>query len=203
MRLSVRQLVLGEKFNEIATMSAQDVASFQKDLAQHFIGDYNNVAFKRATTALGQRIHKLNTQFISPYAELVATYDEAGQGKRIREKIASKMDKSLDQVTESQLQEFYDLGIESKRTESIATQQRSEARAKQHMAELLSRSNRPSEEKLASMNAQHLQQSKQRLTTLNRDGKMSEQAVAEFNSQAEVDATQAVESFVKVQTGAF
>ncbi len=203
MRLTVQQLIIGDKFNQISSMSAQDVASFQKDLAKHFTGDFNNPAFKRATEALGERIHQLNNEFISPFAELVANYDKAGQGKRIREKIASKMDKPLDEVSDEQLQAFYDQGIENKRTESIANQQRAEQRDKAHMAELISRSNRPSEEKLASIKAQHLQQAKQRLTTLNRDGRMSEQAVAEFNSQAEVDATQAVESFVKVQTGAF
>jgi len=203
MRLSVKQLALGEKFNEVATMSARDIAEFQRDLATHFAGDYTNKAFKRATTAIGERIHKLNNEFISPYAELVATYDKAGQGERIRAKIASKMDKPLDEVTEEQLQSFYDLGIEAKRTEKVAIQQRTEQREKQHMSELIARSNQPAPERLASMKKQHLEQSKQRLTQINRDGRMSEQAVNEYHEQAEADATQAVDSFVKVQTGAF
>ena len=185
-------------------MSAKDVAEFQRDLTSHFAGDFNNPAFKRATTAIGERIHQLNTQFISPYREMIAGYEKyPGQSEKVKAKIAAKMDKPLDELSDEQLEAFYNRGVEAKRTESIATQQRSEARDKQHMAELISRSNRPSEEKLASMKAQHLQQSKQRLTTLNRDGRMSEQAVAEFNSQAEVDATQAVDNFVKIQTGAF
>ena len=204
MRLSVKQLILGDQFNKIATMSAKDVAEFQRDLAQHFQGDYGNVAFKRATTAIGERIHQLNTQFISPYREMIAGYEKyPGQAEKMKTKIAKQMDKELDEVSESELQSFYDLGVETERTEAKESQARAEARDKQHMAELISRSNRPSEEKLASIKAQHLHASKQRLMTLDRDGKMSEQAVNEFNEQAELDATQAVESFVKVQTGAF
>ena len=177
---------------------------FQKELATHFAGDYTNKAYKRASTAIGERIHKLNNEFISPYAELVATYDKAGQGERIRAKIASKMDKPLDEVTEEQLQSFYDLGIEAKRTEAkVAIQQRTEQREKQHMSELIARSNQPAPERLASMKKQHLEQSKQRLTQINRDGRMSEQAVNEYHEQAEADAQASVDSFVKVQTGAF
>ncbi len=203
MRLTVKQLILGDQFNQIASMSAKDVAEFQKDLAQHFQGNYNAEPYKRAVNAISERIHQLNNEFISPFAELVATYDKAGQGKRIREKIASKMDKPLDEVSDEQLEAFYNQSIEDKRTESIAIQQRAEQRDKQHMSELISRSNQPSEEKLASIKAQHLHASKQRLTTLNRDGKMSEQAVNEFNSNAETAANEAVDNFVKVQTGAY
>ena len=203
MRLSVKQLALGEKFNEVATMSAQDIAEFQKELATHFAGDYSNQAYRRATNAIGERVHQLNNEFISPYAELVGQYDQLGQGERIRTKIASKMEKPLDEVTEEQLQSFYDLGIEAQRTESIATKQRAEQRDKAHMAELIARSNQPAPERLEAMKKQHLEQSKQRLTQINRDGHMSEQAVNEYHAQAEADATQAVDNFVKVQTGAF
>jgi hypothetical protein len=203
MRLTVKQLILGDQFNQIASMSAKDVAEFQRDLAQHFQGDYGNVAFKRATTAIGERIHQLNTQFISPYAELVASYDKVGQGEKIRTKIAAKMDKLPGEVTEEQLQSFYDQGVEDKRSESIATQQRSEARDKAHMDSLIQRSNQPSPEKLDSIKKQHLAASKQRLNIIDRDGKMSEQSIAEYNSQAEADAQASVDNFVKVQTGAF
>ncbi len=203
MRLTVQQLIIGDKFNQISSMSAQDVASFQKDLAKHFTGDFNNPAFKRATEALGERIHQLNNEFISPFAELVANYDKAGQGKRIREKIASKMDKPLDEVSDEQLEAFYNQSIEDKRTESMATQQRAEQRDKAHMSELIARSNQPAPERLASMKKQHLEQSKQRLTQINRNGEMSEKAVAEYHAKAEVDAKASVDTFVKVQTGAF
>jgi hypothetical protein len=71
------------------------------------------------------------------------------------------------------------------------------------MAELISRSNQPSPEKLDSIKKQHLAASKQQLNIIDRDGRMSEQAVAEYHAQAELDATQAVDNFVKVQTGAF
>ncbi len=203
MRLSVQQLIIGDKFNQISSMSARDIAEFQRDLTSHFQGNFNAEPYKRAVNAISERVHQLNTQFISPYAEMVATYDKAGQGKRIREKIASKMDKPLDQVTDEELEAFYNQSVEAKRTESIANQQRAEQRDKAHMSELISRSNQPAPERLEAMKKQHLQQSKQRLTTLNRDGKMSEQAVNEFNSNAETAANEAVDNFVKVQTGAF
>ena len=204
MRLTVQQLILGDKFNQISSMSAKDVAEFQRDLATHFAGDYGNVAFKRATTAIGERIYQLNTQFISPFREMIAGYEKyPGQSEKVKAKIAKQMDKELDEVSDEQLQAFYDQGVEDKRIQAIAAQQRTEQRDAAHMAELISRSNKPSEEKLASIKAQHLHASKQRLTTLNRDGKMSEQAVNEFNSNAETAANEAVDSFVKVQTGAF
>jgi hypothetical protein len=204
MRLTVKQLILGDQFNQIASMSAKDVAEFQKDLAQHFQGDYGNVAFKRATTAIGERIHQLNTQFISPYREMIAGYEKyPGQSEKVKAKIAAKMDKSLDELSDEQLESFYNQSIEDKRSESIATQQRAEHRDAAHMAELISRSNQPSEEKLASIKAQHLHASKQRLMTLDRDGKMSEQAISEYHEQAEADAQASVDNFVKVQTGAF
>ncbi len=204
MRLTVQQLIIGDKFNQIATMSAQDVADFQKDLAQHFTGDFNNPAFKRATEALGERVHQLNTQFISPYREMISGYSKyQGQAEKVKAKIAAKMGKELGEVSDEQLQEFYDQGVETKRNQVKESQARAEARDAQHMAELIARSNQPAPERLASIKAQHLQQAKQRLTTLNRDGKMSEQAVNEFNSNAETAANEAVDSFVKVQTGAF
>ncbi|MCP3700189.1 MAG: hypothetical protein GY920_16815 [Aliivibrio sp.] len=203
MRLTVKQLILGDQFNKIATMSARDIAEFQRDLTSHFQGNFNAEPYKRAVNAVSERIHQLNNEFISPFAELVASYDKVGQGEKIRTKIAKQMDKPLDQVTDEQLESFYNQSLEDKRSESITNQQRSEARDKQHMAELIARSNQPAPERLEAMKKQHLHASKQRLTTLNRDGKMSEQAVNEFNEQAEADATQAVESFVKIQTGAF
>ncbi len=185
-------------------MSAKDVAEFQRDLAQHFQGDYGNVAFKRATTAIGERIHQLNTQFISPYREMIAGYEKyPGQAEKMKTKIAKQMDKELDEVSDEQLQAFYDQGIETERTEAKESQARAEARDKAHMDSLIQRSNRPSEEKLASMKAQHLHASKQRLMTLDRDGKMGEQAISEYNEQAEADAQASVDRFVKVQTGAF
>ena len=203
MRLTVKQLALGEKFNQVATMSAQDIAEFQKELATHFAGDYNNKAYKRATNAIGERVHQLNNEFISPYVEMVGQYDKLGQGERIRTKIAAKMDKPLDEVTEEQLQSFYDLGIEAQRTEAKEHQARTEQRDAAHMAELIARSNQPAPERLEAIKRQHLEQSKQRLTQINRDGRMSEQAVNEYHAKAEVDAQASVDSFVKVQTGAF
>ncbi len=204
MRLSVKQLILGDQFNKIATMSAKDVAEFQRDLAQHFQGDYGNVAFKRATTAIGERIHQLNTQFISPYREMISGYSKyQGQAEKVKAKIAAKMGKELDELSDEQLQAFYDQGIETERTEAKESQARAEARDKQHMSELIARSNQPSPEKLDSIKKQHLAASKQRLMTLDRDGRMSEQAVNEFNANAETAANEAVDNFVKVQTGAF
>ncbi|MCP4882026.1 MAG: hypothetical protein GY905_15955, partial [Gammaproteobacteria bacterium] len=183
--------------------SAQDIAEFQKELATHFAGNYGAEPYKRATNAIGERVHQLNNEFISPYAELVGQYDKLGQGKRIREKIASKMEKPLDEVTEEQLQSFYDLGIEAERTKTKEHQARTEQRDAAHMAELIARSNQPAPERLEAMKRQHLEQSKQRLTQINRDGRMSEQAVNEYHAQAEADAQASVDNFVKVQTGAF
>jgi len=203
MRLTVKQLILGDQFNQIATMSARDIAEFQRDLASHFQGNFNAEPYKRAVNAVSERIHQLNNEFISPYAEMVASYDKVGQGEKIRTKIAAKMDKLPGEVTEEQLQSFYDQGVEDKRSESIATQQRSEARDKAHMDSLIQRSNQPSPEKLDSIKKQHLAASKQRLNIIDRDGKMSEQSIAEYNSQAEADAQASVDNFVKVQTGAF
>ncbi len=204
MRLTVKQLILGDQFNQIATMSAKDVASFQKDLAQHFQGNYNAEPYKRAVNAISERIHQLNTQFISPYNEMIAGYSKyQGQAEKVKAKIAAKMGKELDEVSDEQIQEFYDQGIENKRSEAKENQARTEARDKQHMAELIARSNQPDPERLASMKAQHLQQSKQRLTQINRDGRMSEQAVNEFNANAVTAANEAIDNYVKVQTGAF
>tara|TARA_R110001632_G_scaffold223624_1_gene355554 strand:- start:437 stop:1051 length:615 start_codon:yes stop_codon:yes gene_type:complete len=204
MRLSVKQLIIGDQFNQIATMSAKDVAEFQRDLTSHFQGDFSNPAFKRATTALGERIHQLNTQFISPYREMIAPYEKyQGQTEKMKAKIAKQMDKPLDEVSDEQLEAFYNQSLEDKRTEKVAIQQRTEQREKQHMAELIARSNQPAPERLASMKKQHLEQSKQRLTQINRNGEMSERAVNEYHEQAEADAQASVDSFVKVQTGAF
>ncbi len=203
MRLTVKQLILGEQFNQIATMSAKDVAEFQRDLATHFQGNYNAEPYKRAVNAVSERIHKLNSEFISPYVEMVAQYEKFGQAEKVRAKIAAKMDKSLDEVSDEQLESFYNQSIEAERTEDKEHQARMEQRDKQHMDSLIQRSNQPSPEKLDSIKKQHLAASKQRLTTLNRDGKMSEQAVAEFNSNAETAANEAIDNFVKIQTGAF
>ncbi len=184
-------------------MSAQDISEFQKELASHFTGDFGNKAYKRATAAVNERLHQLNAEFISPYVELVGQYDKLGQGERIRTKIAKQMDKSLDEVSEEQLQSFYDLGIENQRTEAKEHQARTEQRDAAHMAELIARSNQPAPERLEAMKRQHLEQSKQRLTQINRDGRMSEQAVNEYHAKAEADAQASVDNFVKVQTGAF
>ena len=61
-KLTVRQLAIATTFYQIPTMDDSKLHEFQLELADCFKGNYNHIAFRRATTAIMKRALKLREE---------------------------------------------------------------------------------------------------------------------------------------------
>ncbi len=61
-KLTVKQLAIATTFYQIPTMDDSKLHEFQLELADCFKGNYNHIAFRRATTAIMKRALKLRDE---------------------------------------------------------------------------------------------------------------------------------------------